>query len=66
MNSEKSSRQNLNSQGMEFKKMCPHLKKYGDCGMNHDMNIFDIYRILARIAGIAARQEIIELEQNKK
>ena len=65
MHSEKSSRQNLNSQGMEFKKMCPHQKKYGDCGIHHDLNIFDIYRLLARIAGVAARKEIIELEKAK-
>ncbi len=63
----KGSRENLNSpQGMGFKKMCPHLKKYGDCGVHHDMNIFDVYRILARIAGIAARMEIIELEKKAK
>jgi len=62
-NSQKNERQNLNSQGMEFKKMCPHLKKYGDCGVHHDFNIFDIYRILARIAGIAAHREIIQLEK---
>lgn len=62
----KSPRQNLNAQGMEFKKMCPHLKKYGDCGVHHDMNIFDVYRILARIAGIAAQREIVELEASKK
>ena len=59
---QKSDRENLNSQGMDFKKMCPHLKKYGDCGVNHNMNIFDIYRILARLAGIAAHREILQLE----
>ena len=61
-NSQKSNRENLNSQGMGFKKMCPHLKKYGDCGIHHDVNVFDIYRILARIAGIAAHREIANLE----
>lgn len=62
--SRKSGRENLNAQGMEFKKMCPHLPKYGDadCGVNHNMNVFDIYRILARIAGIAAHREILQLE----
>ena len=63
---QKTERENLNSQGMDFKKMCPHLKKYGDCGVTHDMNIFDIYRILARIAGIAASREIDQLEHNPK
>ena len=62
---EKTDRQNLNSQGMIFKKMCPHLKKYGDCGIHHDINVFDIYRILARIAGIAAHREVVELEAAK-
>jgi glutamate--cysteine ligase len=64
--STKGSRENLNSQGMGFQKMCPHLEKYGDCGIHQDMNIFDIYRILARIAGVAARMEIRELEKKSK
>lgn len=61
----KNSRENLNSPGgMEFQKMCPHLDKYGkDCGIEHNLNIFDIYRILARIAGIAAKREILDLEK---
>jgi glutamate--cysteine ligase len=62
----KGQRENLNSKGMDFKKMCPHLSKYGDCGVRHDVNIFDVYRILARIAGIAAHREIIQLEANKE
>ncbi len=62
----KDQRSNLNAPGMEFKKMCPHLSKYGDCGVHHDVNIFDIYRILARIAGIAAHREIVHLEASKK
>ncbi|MBI3602205.1 MAG: glutamate--cysteine ligase [Candidatus Omnitrophica bacterium] len=63
----KSSRENLNSPGgMGFQKMCPHLDKYGkDCGIKHDLNIFDIYRILARIAGVAAAREIKALESKK-
>jgi len=62
----KGQRDNLNTRGMEFKKMCPHLSKYGDCGVHHDINVFDLYRILARIAGIAAHREIIHLEANNK
>lgn len=60
----KGSRENLNSPGgMAFQKMCPHLDKYGkDCGLEHNLNIFDIYRILGRIAGAAAGQEIKELD----
>ncbi len=60
----KGTRDNLNSKGMDFQKMCPHLKKFGDCGVHHDVNIFDIYRILARIAAIAAHREIVQLERN--
>jgi glutamate--cysteine ligase len=61
----KGSRENLNSpHGMSFQKMCPHLDKYGkDCGIEHNLNIFDIYRILGRIAGVAAGREIKELEK---
>jgi glutamate--cysteine ligase len=66
LNSQKTNRENLNSQGMDFKKMCPHLKKYGDCGIHHDFTIFDVYRLLARIAGIAASQEIVRLEAEQK
>ncbi len=60
----KGSRENLNSPGgMAFQKMCPHLDKYGkDCGIEHNLNIFDIYRILGRIAGVAAGREIIDLD----
>ena len=60
----KGSRENLNSPGgMTFQKMCPHLDKYGkDCGIEHNLNIFDIYRILGRIAGVAAGQEIMDLD----
>jgi len=62
----KGNRDNLNSQGMVFKKICPHSRLYGDCGVHHDVNVFDVYRILARIAGIAAQREIVHLEANKK
>ena len=63
MHSSKGQRESLNSpNGMGFKKMCPHSSRYGDCGVHHDINSFDIYRILARIAGIAAHREILHLE----
>ena len=64
--SAKSPRDNLNSKGMDFHKMCPHSNEYGDCGVHHDINVFDIYRILARIAGIAAAREIKQLMTNAK
>lgn len=62
----KGERDNLNAPGSVFKKMCPHLKKYGDCGVHHDISVFDIYRLLARIASIAARREIAYLEARNK
>ncbi len=62
----KSQRDNLNARGMVFKKMCPHLSKYGDCGTHHDVNIFDVYRLLGRVAGIAAHREIVHLEQKER
>jgi len=64
--SSKGYKDNLNSKGMAFKKMCPHSSAYGDCGVHHDVNIFDIYRILARIAAIAASREIVLLESKIK
>jgi glutamate--cysteine ligase len=57
--SAKGPRDNLNAQGMEFKKMCPR------CGVKHNIYIFDVYRILARIAGLAAYREIVQLEAPK-
>lgn len=62
----KSQRENLNAPGMGFQKICPHQEKYGDCGVQYDINIFDVYRILARIAAIAAHREIIQLEARQK
>lgn len=58
----KGSRENLNSTGMEFHKICPHSAKYGDCGHHTNWNMFDVYRILARIAAVAAHREILHLE----
>ena len=65
-NKEKNSRESLNSPGMEFQKICPHSSKYGDCNPHPNVNVFDIYRILARIAGIAASREIKQLEKDAK
>ena len=62
MHDDKNVRENLNSKGMTFQAICPRLSKYGDCGAHTENNIFDVYRILARIAGIAAHREIIQLE----
>ncbi len=61
---DKNQRQSLNAVGMNFSKMCPHEDKYSDCQccIRKQIGIFDLYRILARIAGIAAHREIIQLE----
>lgn len=64
--SAKGQRDNLNAKGMTFKKMCPHLSAYGDCGIHHDINVFDLYRLIARIAAIAAHREIVHLEEKSK
>lgn len=63
---EKSTYDNLNSPGMEFKPMCPHPKENPSCGIPFDQETFDLYRILGRIASIAAYKEIIQLETAKK
>ncbi len=62
----KGQRDNLNAQGMGFKKMCPYADQYADCGVQHDVDIFNIYRLLARIAAIAAHREIVCLEASNK
>lgn len=77
LNTQKSDRENLNSQGMLFKKMCldPNSQcimkqsnfhadnELEQCGITPDPNI-DIYRILARLSGIAASREVTQLEKN--
>lgn len=60
----KNPRESLNSPGgMGFKKICPHSNQYGDCNPHPNVNIFDIYRMLARIAGVATSCEIKSLEK---
>jgi len=71
INTQKSSRDNLNSSGMIFKKMCseptciPSFSKVKenevDCGVTPDP-LLDIYQIIARIAGVAAQKEVAQLE----
>jgi glutamate--cysteine ligase len=75
INTKKSSRDNLNSSGMVFKKMCseptciPSFSKgkedSTDCGVSPDP-LLDIYQIIARLAGIAAQKEVAQLEQSVK
>lgn len=63
----KNPRESLNSPGgMGFKQICPHSNKYGDCNPHPNVNIFDIYRMLARIAGVATSREIKNLESKAK
>lgn len=67
LNQQKSTRDNLNSQGMSFKKMCLDNKGcvYEDCGVDPDPNL-EVYKLLGRLACLAAHREIIELEKNGK
>ena len=65
VHSAKSPRENLNSKGASFQKICPHADHFHDDTIHPDMNAFDVYRIIARIAGIAAHREIIQLEEAK-
>lgn len=63
----KNARESLNSPGgMGFEKICPHSNAYGDCNPHPNTNIFDIYRMLARIAGVATSREIKSLETKAK
>ena len=65
----KTKRENLNTKGMTFKKMCPHLDEYQECDCagraGRPFAVFDLYRMLARIAALAAQREIINLEEKQ-
>jgi glutamate--cysteine ligase len=67
LNEKKTNRENLNSQGMTFRKMCKAndrgclYAEENDCGIDTDPKI-EAYKLLARIAGIAAHREILQLE----
>jgi glutamate--cysteine ligase len=72
LNNQKNDRENLNSKGMIFRKMCvgdrgeclySH-KDINECGVNPDPKT-QVYHILARIAGVAAHREIIQMIENK-
>jgi glutamate--cysteine ligase len=62
LHTDKSARENLNSKGMAFKTMCPHLSCFGSNTVPEHPGAFDVYRLLARVAGIAAHHEIQHLE----
>lgn len=64
LHSEKDPRNNLNAPGMTFTKMCFHeMKDYTSTySVQYDINrLFDIFKILARLASVAAGYEIKEL-----
>jgi glutamate--cysteine ligase len=65
-NSIKGSRENLNTTGMEFHKICSHPEHNKDNSAFPEVEMFTIYVLLARIAAIAAYQEILQLEGVKK
>ena len=67
LNNKKNDRENLNSSGMRFKKMCIgdrgeclyHHENINECGVEPDPKT-RVYHILARLAGIAAHREIVK------
>ncbi len=65
----KTDRQSLNSQGMTFQKICesrsgcPYTAIPEGCGDGLDEYI-EVYKILARLSGIAAHREILYLEDH--
>jgi len=67
----RTARQNLNAKGMNFERMCPHHAEHRNClfeqgHTGRPLTVFDIYRLLARIAAGAAHREILELEENSQ
>ncbi len=54
--------QNLATMENHVQQICPLKENNPACGVNYDNNILYLYRILSRIAGIAAEKEILELE----
>ena len=72
MHEAKTNRDNLNSKGMVFRRMCVS----GDCeslaegvlldaeGIHLDEATFYLYRVLAQVSGLAASKEIAELEKD--
>lgn len=66
LNTQKDARANLNSRGMAFKQMCPHAPRFAGCGENTDTTMFGLYRLIGRIAGIAAQCEMVALGQGQK
>ncbi len=66
--SAKTARESLNSRGMNFQRMCPHKDEHQEClfsdgDSGRALAVFDIYRLLARIAAVAAHREIVALEE---
>tara|TARA_B100001113_G_C21079702_1_gene609323 strand:- start:180 stop:1481 length:1302 start_codon:yes stop_codon:yes gene_type:complete len=68
LNDQKTNRQNLNSKGMGFRKMCNN--DHGDCIYSHQKKCngnldidpkTQIYYLLARIAGVAAHREMVQM-----
>ncbi len=71
LNTQKNDRENLNSTGMFFKKICSaspaHPECLGsaepaidleNCGVFPNVQIFPLYKVLARLSGIAAQREV--------
>ncbi len=65
-NSIKGARENLNANGMEFHKICSFPEHQEDVEVFLEDDMFDVYRILCRIAAIAAHREILQLKAEVK
>ena len=77
VNDHKSARENLNSKGMSFRKLCdnPDLsssclmklnsKAMTSCGLEHPYYL-EFYKILARLSCLAAHYEVSQLEDSAK
>ncbi|OED35381.1 glutamate--cysteine ligase [PVC group bacterium (ex Bugula neritina AB1)] len=68
VNGNKNDRQNLNSKGMFFQKMCTsdqinlNSRCANDCSSDEKNSKLELYKKLARLSGIAAHQEVEEMK----
>ena len=72
LNSQKSSRDNLNSTGMSFQKICTgstwdcSKNEENECQVENNEGDLIIYKLLARLACLAAHKEVLQLETQQQ